>query len=174
MKNKAFTMIELLVYVGILLIVISVVAYCVSWGIRMNAKIRVNQEVLENAKLAMEEIVFEIRNSQGVYAPTSVFGTNPGQLSLKTTLNSPTGERETYLDFYLENDKIFLKKESHDPYPLTSEKVKVTNLVFKYLNPDISSSSIQIDLKVEYKNPSSDPRLQSWVFLTSSANLRIY
>lgn len=175
MKNlKGFTLIELLVSVGISAVIISAIVYFVSWGIKMNIKIRVNQEVIKNAEPAMEQIIFEIRHAQNIYTPTSNLGSHPGQLSLKSALNIPQGETYAYVDFYLEDEKLYLKREGENPQALTSEKVKVTNLVFKHLNSDISSSSIQVELGLEYKSPSLRPEWQAQISLTSSAGLRSY
>jgi len=118
--KKGFTLIEMLIYIGILTIIILFTIYFVSWGIKMSAKSKASQEVLENAKLAMEKIVFEIRGAKEIYTPTSVFDAHPGQLSLKTQQNLPEGENVNYADFYLENEKIYLKRESQNPQALTS------------------------------------------------------
>ena len=170
--KKGFTLIEMLIYIGILTIIILFTIYFVSWGIKMSAKSKASQEVLENAKFAMEKIIFEIRSAKEIYTPTSVFDAHPGQLSLKTQQNLPEGENATYADFYLENEKIYLKRESQNPQALTSERVKVTNLVFRHLNSAFSTSSIQAELKIEYKTSSKKPEWQAQTFLISTATLR--
>ncbi len=162
----------MLLYVGILTIIILLTVYFVSWGIKMNAKSKASQEVLENAKLAMEKIIFEIRGAEEIYTPTSVFDAHPGQLSLKTQQSLPEGENAAYTDFYLENEKIYLKREGQNPQALTSERVKVTNLVFRHLNSAFSTSSIQVELKIEYKTSSEKPEWQAQTSLISTATLR--
>src|SRR3989344_4652146 len=98
----------------------------------------------------------EIREAESIYIPTSIFGSHPGQLSLETSKYLPTDEKNTYIDFYLSDGKLCLKKEAQNPICLTSERVEVKNLIFRQVLAD-QIPSIEVDLGVDYKNPGGRP-----------------
>jgi len=164
MNKKGFTLIELLIYAAAFVVVITLLTSFVFNLIKAQAKIRISKEVIDNSQRAMDIMLWEIRHAQDIYTPTSFFDSHPGQLSLKTKQNTPLGEETTYLDFYLDiNNRLCLKRESNEAIPLTSEKVKINNLVFNYLTAS-SSQSIKIELSAVYN--------QATTTLISSASLR--
>ena len=170
-RQTGFTLIEVLVYIVVLIIVVTAISSFLFWAVRINTKAKVVRETIDNARRAMEIIAYEIKESESIYEPTTVFDTNPGQLSLITKKYLPTGETETYLDFFITNDRLSLKKEALNPFYLTSDKVKVENLVFrKAMTGQIPS--VQIELTVSYKNPDNKPEYQAEVILNSVASLR--
>lgn len=173
MTRKGFTLLEVLIYIGVLVIIILTISSYLIWFIQSSTKIKVMAETLDNARRAMETIVYEVREAESVYIPTSVFDSNPGQLSLETTKYIPTDEGKTYIDFYVSNGRLCLKKESQNPICLTSDRVEVANLVFSQIDT-ANSFSVQIDLSIDYKNPTGRPEYQSQVNLRSVASLRSY
>lgn len=162
-------MIEVLVYIGILSIILGVVFSFLIWSVHSSTKINVMRETSDNARRAMEIMVYEIREAITVYTPTST----STQLSLQTLHYLPVGEDTTYIDFYICGTQLCLKKESQKPIALTSDKVEVTNLV---LTPIVTEEipSVQIELKIDYKNPSNRPEYQASANLKSTASLRSY
>ena len=171
--KKGFTLIEVLIYIAVLVVIITAVSAFFLWGIRSNSKTRVMRETLDNSTRAMEVLTREIKEAFSIYTETSTFDSNPGQLSLETTKYLPTGESTTYIDFYLCNDQLCLKKESQDPVALTSDKVKVTNLVFsRVITNEIPS--VQVNLTVDYNDLTGQPEYQASVNLTSTISLRGY
>ena len=171
-KNKGFTLIEMLVYIAVLSVIVAAVSSFIVWTIRSNTKAKVLQEVLNNSRRAIEVISAEIKEAQIVYFPTSDFDSHPGQLSLKTLKNLPSGEQETFIDFYLCGDHLCVKKESQSPLALTSNKVRVTNLVFRQIDND--PVSLEIDLEVEFADTSGRPENQAVIATTSFASIRSY
>lgn len=171
--QKSFTLIEILVYIGVLSIIISAIVSFVLWFLRSNTKAKAMREVLDNARRAMEIITHEIKEAESIYTPTSVFDFHPGQLSLETLKYLPEGEGISYIDFYLCDDHLCFKKESQDSIVLTTDNVEVNNLIFtKITTGDISS--IKIDLKIDYENPANRPEYQASATLESTASLRSY
>lgn len=167
--QKSFTLVEILVYIGVFFLIIVIIVSFVLWLVRSNAKIKVTREVLNSAQRAMEIMTYEIMGAKSIYMPT----TNFNQLSLETTKYLPNGEEATYIDFYLCDARLCLKKESQDPIFLTSENVEVNNLVFtKILSGD--AFSVQINLTIDYKNPAGRQEYQASINLVSSASLRSY
>jgi len=172
-QQKAFTLLEVLIYIGVLVIIILTISSYLIWSIQSSTKIKVMAETLDNARRAMETIVYEVREAESVYISTSVFDSHPGQMSLETTKYIPTDESKTYIDFYVSNGRLCLKKESQNPICLTSDRVEVANLVFSQIDT-ANSPSIQIDLSIDYKNPTGRSEYQSQVNLRSVASLRSY
>jgi len=173
LSQKSFTLIEILVYIGVLSIIILVLVSFVLWFLHSNTKAKVMREVLDNARRAMEIMTYEIKGAESIYTPTSIFDSHPGQLSLETSKYLPEGEETTYIDFYLCDTQLCLKKESQDAVVLTLDNVEVSNIVFTLIVSG-EVSSIQIDLKIDYKNPADRPEYRASVNLTSTASLRSY
>jgi len=172
--KKGFTLVEILVYVCVLTILIGSVYSLFLWVIRSATKAKVMRETLNNARRAMEIMTAEIREAKSVYTPTSAFSTSTGQLSLETKKYLPEGEETTYLDFYLCQKHLCLKKEGEDPIPLTSDNVEVEKLEFNQIATTSTIPSIQIFLKVDYKAPTERAEYQASVQLVSTASLRAY
>ncbi|MFH1461228.1 MAG: type II secretion system protein [Patescibacteria group bacterium] len=174
MKNKTgFTLIELIIYITTFAIVAVFLILFVFNLIDVQTKIKISKEVLENSQRAMEIMLWHIRHSQNVYLPTSSFGSHPGQLSLETAQNKPQGEETTYLDFYLdENGRICFKQEESEAVALTSEKIKINNLVFNYLIDSNNNKSVRIELSAIYNHPGGGITYQATSTLVSTANLR--
>jgi len=85
---------------------------------------------------------------------------------------SPEGEAITYLDFYLDgNDRLCLKREGAEPEALTSENIKINNLVFNYLVAS-STESVQIQISTSYSQPVGKIGYQATTTLTATASLR--
>lgn len=170
---SGFTLIEMLVYVALVALLISAIVFFGLWAIQVGTKTKVNAETLNNARRAMEIMVYEIKKSTGVYAPTSSFDAHPGQLSLEQA--NPAGSEETsgFVDFFICGQALCLKREKAAAIALTSNSVRVTNLVFnRRLN---SQGSPSIRLSISVASLSSDrPESTASVDLTTAANLRSY
>ncbi|KPJ73659.1 hypothetical protein AMJ48_00410 [Parcubacteria bacterium DG_74_1] len=167
--KKGFTLIETLVYVGVLSVVVGIVFSFLIWSVHSSTKINVMRETSDNARRAMEIMFYEIRGAMAIYTPTST----STQLSLQTLHYLPGGEDTTYIDFYICGTQLCLKKESQNPIALTSEKVEVNNLVFSQIIVE-EVPSVQIELKIDYKNPSNRPEYQASANLKSTISLRNY
>ena len=173
-NSKGFTLIELVIYAA-LLVVVSVVA--ISFFIQVvgvTESSRRSREALDNAKRALDVMSQEIKNSKAIYTPTNIFGVHPGQLSLETIRDLPADENSTYVDFYVDDERLYIKKEGQGAELVTSEKVKVTNLVFTLLSPTSSSPEVKIEITVAYADQVSGTSGVASVSLESTAELRSY
>ena len=169
--RQGFTLIEVLVYSTIFVIIGVVVSSYFIQIVNVTEVSRRSRESNDNAQRAMSVITQEIRHATAVYTSTSVFTTNPGQLSLETPRDLPTDENTTYVDFYLDDEGIYLKREGQVEELITSEKVKVTNFTFTHLTGGVDSS-VQVNLTIEYKDATPGPKTP--VTLTQTASLRAY
>jgi len=174
-SGGGFTLIEVLIYIGVLGIILTAIFSLLIVSNRSNIKAKVMRETLEDARRAMDVMVREIKEAKSVYVPTTGFNplTNSYQLSLETINYLPVDEETTYIDFFLCDSHLCLKKESQDPVSITKDNVEVNNLAFtRIVSGD--STSVQIELEMKYKNPSNRPEYQATVNLTSTASLRSY
>ena len=172
-RQKGFTLLETLIYIAVLAIIMGAITSYFLWAIKSSIKSQVMGETLDNTRRTMEIMISEIREAEGIYTETSSFGSHPGQLSLETTKYVPTDERRTYIDFYISDGRLALKKESQDSIYLTSERVEVTNLVFSQIVSG-AAFSIQIDLQVNWKDTTGRPEYQASVNLRNVASPRSY
>lgn len=167
-KKRGFTLMEILVYIAVLAMVILASYSILTWAIHSNTRSKAVREVTDNLRRVMEIFSYEIKEAESVYAPT----TTSTQLSLETKHYLPEGETLTYIDFYLCEKKLCLKKESQNPISLTSDQVEVNNLEF--LQIATTTPSIQISLEINYKNPQNRPELRASINTTSTFSLRSY
>lgn len=167
-NKKGFTLVEILVYIAIFAILMVVISSFVLGLIKANTKYQTKREVVENAMNITKTLSYEIQQASSIYTPTSVLGSNPGQLSLETTLNMPTDEKRTYIDFYLDGGNLYLKREGADSLKLNSANTKITNLVFEKFKPE----AIKIQLTVAYKSSATKPEYQFSYSLVSAVSLR--
>lgn len=161
---------EILIYIAVFSIIIVVLSSFIVWLWHANIRTQVMREILTNVEGAMTRITYEIRNAQSIYLPT----TTSSQLSLEISRYLPEGESSSYLDFFLCETQLCLKKEAQDPIALTSDKVEIKNLSFSQVATAINTDSIQINLKAEYKNPQNLPEYQHSLSVTSTVSLRSY
>lgn len=163
--KKAFTLLETLVYISVLIIISSALVGFLIWALNVNAKIRAQSEVTNNAERALHILNYEIRHSQAVYIPNCSFGTDNGQLSLVTDQNLPIDENMTYHDIYLSNGIVYLKKESQDALALTNDQTTVEKLRFSLVDAD--SVEISLQLKYNLTNKPQWQNSQTWQTIVS-------
>lgn len=179
--NKGFTLIEILVYIAVLIIALGIIVNSLITFSHAYSKSKAERDTLSNAQTAMNAILREIKYASAIYQPTSCFGEadpkpvcagSKRQLSLETYQNLPADESKTFIDFYLDNQKIYLKRESQNSEELTSNKVRVVDLQFTRLagGANLTEESVRIQITVEYN--SNIPHLQTSTTLYSTASLR--
>lgn len=163
----------MLAYLAILVILVSVIIIFAFWTIRVGSKIKVNYELADNARHSLDTITYEIKKSQSVYTPTSIFDANPGQLSLEQVASSTT-ETLTFVDFFKCGDSLCLKREGASPVALTNSRVKITSLVFSQILNSAATPSVQISLQIESAATSTNPEYSGVLEITGAATLRTY
>jgi len=167
-KKSGFTLVEILVYIGILSVLVLAVSSFILWSVRSNAKTKAIRKTMNDARRAMEIMSYEIKEAIGIYTPTC----SSSQLSLGTSKYLATGEQTSYIDFFICDQKLCLKKESQVPVALTSNETEIDNLTFTQIGVDFSS--IKIDLTMNYKNPQNRSELEASVSLSSTVGIRPY
>lgn len=117
-------------YAGIVgIVATSVISFSV-WMLRMQGSVESQNRALLEGERAMTAISREIRGALDVYESTSVLEMSPGQISLKTTRSVPEGDPFTYVDVYLCQSKVCVKREGQDPVAVSSQDATVEHLEF--------------------------------------------
>lgn len=166
MHQRGVGFIELLAYLAIFAVVFGVIISFILWTYRANSKFTAMRESQANSRSVMENLLLEIRQAKNVYTPT----TNNVQLSLLTTNNPPSGEADSYIDFFLCGSQICLKREGQDPISLTSNKAEVKNLNFVLISEN-SAPAVEVSFDIVYPGLDSGSATTS---LRSAAALRSY
>jgi hypothetical protein len=164
---KGFSLPEILIYVAVLAVVVLVVCELFLWLLNVGLKTRVMQAVTDNADLALAVLSREIRASEKIYLPTSVLDSDSGQLSLQTSRYLPDNETQSYIDFYLCEERLCFRKEDALPQILTSDDVEVKKLRFSRVQ-----NAVAVVLEVASKNPHNLPSREAAITLRLVAALR--
>ncbi len=161
---QGFTLIEFIVYIAIV-VVILVVSLQFGWEIIFgNIKAQAQREVQQNLRVAMEKMARIIEEASSINSPAP--GNSAGSLSLEIAdLNrNPTV-------FEVVNGKLYLRTGVEEPYELTNNRVKVSNLQFTNLSYPDNPGVIQVKLKIEHIN--SEQRNEYAVSLNSQSTVSL-
>ncbi len=170
-KGAGFTLIELLAGMAIFVVLFGTLTTFIVWVYRSNVKFQALSEVSTNTQRATQIIIDEVRSASSVYLPT----TNATQLSLETSRYQPAGETLSFVDFFICDTQLCMKKETDtSPVAITSNKVQIDSLDFDLLSNDDGPYLVQITLVVSYKQSSGALEEQAQTSITSTAILRSY
>jgi len=125
MRRRAFTIIEIILYVALLATIVGMLMVFLLNILARESKIMTIMEVNQNARFALEKLDATIRNSKDATTPTDNGGTS-NSLSL-TMPDSST------IVFQVTNGVLTMKQGAAAAVPLTSASVKVSNLTFTNL-----------------------------------------
>lgn len=170
--EKGFTIIEMLIYVGIAGMVMTVITSSLMDNLKAYDKAVARQNVFQNVNGALRTITNEVRYAKSVYTPTSVFDDDAGQLSVETLLNVPVGEDAAYVDFYVDNGRIYEKRDGQGASSLTSERVFVERLRFTKLSAAVGKDSVVVNIQARINTQSTKQEEQARVAVNSAATLR--
>ena len=138
--NFGFSLIEMIIYVAILVLMLAVVVEVVL-SVARNDRIISAVKVIENSAITTNErIGREIREAESVASTTSIFNTHPGKLIL--TQGSTTTE------FYLSNNRIYLKENGVVMGALTEADARATSLIFRYYATS-TSERVRVEMTIE-------------------------
>lgn len=170
LRSDGFTLVETLVYITIIaMVVVAFVSFSISVSNSRN-KAYVVQEVQANARTTLDLISQRIRAAVGVNTGSCTFGSDPGVLSLAMAEET---ENPTIIDLDQDNGSLQITQGLGDPVLITSNKVKVTNLVFTNLTPlTVDRENIRVEITLEYDNAGSDIEYTYSQSLQTAVSLR--
>ena len=168
-QKVGFSLIELLLYMGLIAIFLTAATTSL-WDIILgNVKSGVHQEVQENLRYATHRIQFEIRNADSVN-PGSGFDINLATSpSEKISLSVPDPDNPT--EFRVSGGVLHIKRGDGSWTALTSSALEVTNLTFTDLS-DAASKYLEFTVTVKYRNPSGRSQWETEAMFRGAAQLR--
>jgi len=167
--QQGFTVLEMIIYIAVLFIIVTVVIAMFLWMIRSNARVKAVRNVSNTTRVAIDSITREVREATSIYTPTAT----STQLSLETSKNPPADETSTFVDFFLCDTRLCIKREEQNPVAITSDAVEIVDINFQTITTS-TTPSVQVTLQVNFKNPANKPELNVSLVATSTASLRSY
>jgi len=146
--SKGFSLIEVVIYFGLLAIISTLVITHIISMFKNYGTVRSNQEIEYNAIAILDKLTRDVRDSESINVTDSDFDVAQGAISLRT---SSTSE----VLFYLENNKVKYTKDGILIGNLSTNSVTVSNFRIQYINAS-STEAIKVDLNLEIT-----PHLQS-------------
>lgn len=179
MKTNGFTLTGTMVYIALLAILASILISFLVRVVEFNSQGKTAGEVLDSASHSLTALIQEVQHAHALYAPTSTFDTHPGQLSLVTTRNLPTDESETYVDVYIDDERLYIKREGEAAELFSSERIRITNFTIEAISasgtPDPDTArAVRLTLEVEPDIGDAEVARRNAVSLSSIATVRSY
>ena len=145
--QKGFTLIEILIYVSLIgLVSVGFINFALSTNLS-RSKVFVVQETQANARVALDLISQKIRVSNGLNVASSTFDSDPGVLSLSMADNF---KNPTVIDLDQNDGVLQITEGTSTPETVTSDEVRVTNLVFTNLTSSSTREAIRVEFSVAY------------------------
>ncbi|MBI4134543.1 MAG: hypothetical protein HY471_00335 [Candidatus Sungbacteria bacterium] len=150
--RRGFTLVEIIVYIGVFALVSVFLIRTLLVVHAAYRKLQSERDVASAARSAMTALSREIREAKSVYTPTSILNDPHGQVSLETSVAPVSAEAKNFADFYLDNGRLYVKREGAASFPLTSEAVEVqefnvARLVFE------GRESVRVTIRIVSRMP---------------------
>lgn len=171
-KNSGFSLIELVIYVGIFALVIVFLFQFLLNLLSANAQGKAFEALINNSLQTLNTIDAEIKNASALYEGTSLFGEPLGQLSLAMPNDEP-GVSELYSDIFISSDnRVCIKHDLTGVRCISSSEIEVVSMTFNKIQPATGTEGAQTILVLQ--NKTSDPADRVLFTLQSSAHVRSY
>ncbi len=165
--QNGFSLVELILYVALLAIVISSLVIFGVNVVLIRSKIRVEHEVITNARLVAKRIDYEIRNASGV--------NSVGAQSLSLA-NTDTARNPTEITFSGGRVSIGWGNTGNCPINspcfLTSKDVTVQSLLFDDMSSGLAPQSIKYEVVVKSELAGTSKTYYYKQYATGSAEVR--
>jgi prepilin-type N-terminal cleavage/methylation domain-containing protein len=162
--KRAFTLIELLIYMTILsLVLVSITGFFLNI-ISGDIKESSYQEVQQNGRFAMAKITQEIKKAIGINSPAPGSSSNSLSLVMVTPSLNPT-------IFDINGGKLRITQGSSAPVELTTDQTVVNNLQFANLSYAGTPGTIRVEMTINNLNPSGKSEYRASLDLKTSITL---
>jgi prepilin-type N-terminal cleavage/methylation domain-containing protein len=143
-SRRGFTLLELIIYLGIVGLVLSTATLFAFEFVSTQAKSSALEEVNRNARYAIARIGVEIREASDLNIGASTFNTHPGVLSLGTLIG---GTDPTV--FTASSATLNVQQGVGPVLPITSSKVDVTEFIVEDVSVTGKTKAIRVRLKLK-------------------------
>lgn len=165
---RGFTLVELIIYITLTVLIGTAILSFSIQVVETSQKSRSFQEVQQNARVAMQRMIQEIKSASDLNTGSSAFDVHPGVLSLE---HQTGGLDPTVFD--ISSGTLRITQGANGPYDLTSSNVRVSNLVFTNLSSSGRVKVIRIEMTVDHANPGSRNYLDARTTVQATAVLRV-
>jgi len=146
-KESGFSLIESVIYLALFVMLSSLLIDSLIIMSKSYIETRVNRDLLDSMNVPFERMTRDIRGASSVvFGSSSVFGTNPGTL----TIENPNSGTES---FSLVNGAVYFTG-SDGASNLTSNEVYVDSLIFRNISTS-QGSAIKIEMTLHSLRSSS-------------------
>lgn len=147
MNSKGFTLIESLIYIAIIGGVIGAfVGFALTISDSRN-KTYVGEEVQANTRVALGIMTQYVQSADDINMASSTFDSDPGVLSLSMTSSTID---PTVFSLDTDDGTLYMTQGSASPVAITSDEVRVTNLIFTDLTGDSKRGHVSIDMTIDF------------------------
>ncbi len=166
--SAGFSLIEIVIYVGLLGILAVVITNALIQISSVYHRARAEREVLSNARLILETVNKSLEQATTVYGPTSKFYNPTGQLSLITPIGATTEHTTAYIDYYIDNGRMWMRQEGQIAQPISAADVRVNKFTLERIMQGLNHEAVKITLRVDY----AVPQYPTSIILNSTTALR--
>jgi len=142
-NQRGSTLIEFIIYVGLIAVVLTTAVMLMAEMLRAQAKSTALAEASRHARFGMSRVLAEIREADSVNVGSSTFGANPGTLSLATTSG---GTNPTV--FTVASGALMVQQGAGSPIALTGGNVTVSDFTVTNLSVTGRSKVVRVRLTV--------------------------
>ncbi len=164
MRNKSFTLIELLIYTAIISLVLVLITGFFWNIVSGNIKENSYQEVQQNGRFVMTKITQEIKKAIGINSPVQGFSANSLSLMMSDSNLSPT-------IFSVSGGKLMIVQGTSAPIELTTDQIVVSNLQFTNLSYSNTPGTLRVEITLESLNPAGKTEYQASIDLKTTVSL---
>lgn len=154
MKQKGYTLIEIVIYVAILAALSALVINTIIIMFSAFAKARLSQRIAIDGETALERLTRETRLASSVNDGQSVLDINLSVLALNS-VKSAIDPAPVLKRFFVSDNRLVLQENSDPPVYLTSPKSAVSQFLISKI-ATAKSEAIKISLTVEAKSGSAE------------------
>jgi len=162
---KGFTLIELILYVAIASILLTVISLFLSTVIKSRLKQQSMTEVESQGLQIMEQITRTIRSAETINSPTSGNNSNTLSLGMSNGSQNPTV-------FESSGSQIQITEGTGSPIALSNGRVNISNLDFKNLSRADTPGLIQVEFDLDHVNNSGRNEYTFSKSFSTSSSLR--
>lgn len=144
MKKTSFTLLEIILYIGLLSIIILPTSVLFSMVLQSRAESQLNNEIEQQGLQVAQIITQTIRNAKGINSPTIGILSSTLSLSVSDVSKNPT-------IFELSGNAIKIKEGSGSAVVLTSSAVAPANLIFQNFSRSGTAGIIRVSFSLNSK-----------------------
>lgn len=164
-SKKGFSLIELILYIGIISVFILVVFQFIFIFVDARSKDQTISEVEDQGAQALKQITQLIRNSEAITSPIKGESASSLTLDVIDPLKDPT-----IID--LSNGVIRIKEGVNNYINLTNDYVVVSDLLFNNVSKEKNTGIIKIDFTINFYNPNNMEQFNYEKIFTSGAEIK--